>query len=96
MSEQTNQKPASFADFKKSVKNLSPANLASLMAYIEPFDVLFVFVLIFAIFKDLADMFISLIPIIGFILSLFISIFCAILYFFVLCFFWEQGPTKNS
>jgi len=94
MSEQLTPKPKLFIDLKKSIKNISPTNLASLLAYVELFDVLFVFVLIFAILKDLADMFISLIPLIGFVLSLFISVFCAI-FIFLIMFFLGAGANKK-
>jgi len=94
MPEQSIPKPNSFSDFKKSMKDISPTGLASLLRYFNLFDVLFIFVLIFAILKDLADIFISLIPYIGLILSLFISIFCAIFIFLVM-FFLGAGANKK-
>lgn len=98
MSAQSIPKPKSFGDFKKSLKNLSPTGaikgLASSLAYIELFDVLFAFVLMFAVLKDLADIFISLIPYIGLILSLFVSIFCAI-FIFLIMFFLGAGANKK-
>lgn len=51
---------------------------------LEIFDVLFVFVLMFALFKDFSDIFINLIPLIGPILSLTFSALCAIFIFLIM------------
>lgn len=84
MSKGSGVKPKALADLKKSFKDISPAGIVSLLTYIEFFDVLFALAFIFALLKDFSDIVISLIPYVGQILSLIISVFCAIFIFLVM------------
>jgi len=89
-----NLKPKSFRDLKKTLKDISPTGLASLLAYIDPFmDVLFALAFIFALLKDFSDIVLSLIPYVGQILTLFISAFCAIFIFLIMLI---VGSRKNK
>jgi magnesium-transporting ATPase (P-type) len=85
MSEQNNSRPQSFSDFKKSAKAISPMGATSLLKYVDPFtDIFFVMAVIFALMKDLVDITVGLLPIIGQVLALVVSILCAIFIFLIM------------
>jgi hypothetical protein len=85
MADPLKTKPASFRDFKKTLKSLSPSGLLSLFGYVNPFmDIFFALALIFALLKDLVDITIGLVPVIGHILALIMAILCGIFIFLIM------------
>jgi hypothetical protein len=85
MTENSKIKPTSFKDFKKILKSVSPSGILSLLEYVNPFlDVFFAMALIFALLKDLVDITVGLIPIVGQILAFIIALLCGIFIFLIM------------